>query len=113
QREITNQFPELLAGEKAFRATNGLFDAEIVCLDAGGKPEFRKVINRLGSTGETTIQKLSRTNPVKCYIFDCLYLDGRSLVNDPLLKRKEWLRDVVRSDTPYRVSEFVEDGNSL
>ena len=52
QRDITQQFPELLAGDKAFRATCGLFDAEIVCLDAAGKPEFRKVINRLGSSGE-------------------------------------------------------------
>src|SRR6267142_2523724 len=113
QREVTNQFPELLAGDKAFRATCGLFDAEIVCLSAGGKPEFRKVINRLQSTGETTIQKLAKTNPVNCYIFDCLYLDGRSLVNDPLSRRKEWLKDVVRTDSPYRISEFVEDGNSL
>ena len=113
QREVTNQFPELLAGDKAFRATCGLFDAEIVCLNASGKPEFRKVINRLQSTGETTIQKLAKTNPVNCYIFDCLYLDGRSLVNDPLMKRKEWLNDVVRTDSLYRVSEFVEDGTSL
>jgi DNA ligase D-like protein (predicted ligase) len=113
QRDVTDQFPELLAGDKAFRATCGLFDAEIVSLSASGKPEFRKVINRLQSTGETTIQKLAKANPVHCYIFDCLYLDGRSLVNDPLMKRKEWLNDVVRTDSPYRVSEFVEDGNSL
>ncbi len=113
QRDITKQFPELLAGEKAFRATCGLFDAEIVSLDARGKPEFRKVINRLQSNAETTIQKLSKTNPVNCYIFDCLYLDGRSLINDPLIKRKEWLRDVIRNDTPYRLSDFVDDGDSL
>ena len=30
QNDVTLQFPELLIGEKAFRATNGLFDAEIV-----------------------------------------------------------------------------------
>ena len=57
--------------------------------------------------------KLSKTTPCYCYIFDCLYLDGRSLVNEPLTKRKEWLKDAVRFDTPYRVSEFVEDGDSL
>ncbi len=69
-------FPELQLGEKAFRATNGLFDAEIVCLDAEESRIFKKVINRLMSTGETTIQKLSKSSPVYCYIFDCLYLDG-------------------------------------
>jgi DNA ligase D-like protein (predicted ligase) len=114
QRDITAQFPELLNGEKAFRATCGLFDAEIVSLDKTGKPEFKKVINRLMASGETNIQKLSKSNPVYCYIFDCLYLDGRALVNEPMLKRREWMTDAVRvGETPYRVSEIVEDGESL
>lgn len=113
KNDITKQFPELLLADKAFRATNGLFDAEIVCLDKSGKPEFKKVIHRLMNTGETNIQKMSKSSPVYCYIFDCLYLDGRSLVNESLFKRKEWLKDAVKKDTPYRVSEFVEDGKSL
>ena len=113
QNDITKQFPELLAADKAFRATNGLFDVEIVCLDKAGRPEFKKVIHRLMGTGETNVLKMSKTSPVFCYVFDCLYLDGRSLVNEPLLKRKEWLRDAIRTDTPYRVSEVVEDGASL
>jgi len=112
QKDITLQFPELTA-EKSFRATCGLFDAEIVCLDKNGRPEFRKVINRMSSNGETLIKKLSKSNPVNCYVFDCLYLDGRSLVNEPLMKRKEWLEDAIKKDTPYRVSEVMEDGESL
>lgn len=113
QRDVTAQFPELQIGEKAFRATNALFDAEIVCLDPTGKPVFKRVINRLMSTGETNIQKLTKSNPAFCYIFDCLYLDGRSLVNEPLIRRKEWLADTIRPETPYRVSEHVDDGPSL
>lgn len=113
QNDITAQFPELQIADKAFRATNGLFDAEIVCLDKTGKPDFKKVIHRLMSTGETNVQKLSKASPVFCYIFDCLYLDGRPLVSEPLVKRKEWLGDALRPDTPYRVSEVVEDGVSL
>jgi DNA ligase D-like protein (predicted ligase)/DNA ligase D-like protein (predicted polymerase)/DNA ligase D-like protein (predicted 3'-phosphoesterase) len=113
KNDVTAQFPELLEGEKAFRATNAVFDAEIVSLDETGKPVFKKVINRLMTSGETNIQKASRTNPCYCYVFDCLYLDGRSLLNEPLLKRKEWLKDSIRSDSPYRVSDFVTDGESL
>lgn len=111
--DVTNQFPELLDGEKSFRATNALFDAEIVCLDKEGKPVFKNVINRLMSTGESNIQKLSKSNCVHCYIFDCLYLDGRVLLHEPLMKRKEWLADVIRDDTPYRLSESIEDGGAL
>jgi len=35
--------PELLIPEQAFRATSALFDSEIVCLEADGKPNFRNV----------------------------------------------------------------------
>jgi DNA ligase D-like protein (predicted ligase)/DNA ligase D-like protein (predicted polymerase)/DNA ligase D-like protein (predicted 3'-phosphoesterase) len=113
QNDVTAQFPELQIGEKAFRATNGVFDAEIVTLDSSGKPIFKQVINRLMSSGETAIKKLSKSNQVHCYVFDCLYLDGRSLINEPLLKRKEWLADAIRPETPYRVSEHVDDGEQL
>jgi ATP-dependent DNA ligase len=65
------------------------------------------------TSGETNILKLSKTNPCYCYVFDCLYLDGRSLINEPLTKRKAFLKDAIRFDTPYRVSESMEDGDSL
>jgi bifunctional non-homologous end joining protein LigD len=113
QNDITVQFPELLDGEKSFRATNAVFDAEIVSLDPTGKPMFKRVINRMQTRGETNIAKQMKVNPVFCYVFDCLYLDGRPLINEPLRKRKEYLKDAIRFDTAYRVSEVVEDGNAL
>lgn len=113
QNDVTKQFPELQCADKAFRATCALFDAEIVSLDKTGRPVFKKVINRLMAGGETNIEKLSKTAPVYCYIFDCLYMDGRPLINESLTKRKEWLKDAVRKDTPYRVSEFVTEGEPL
>ncbi|MBA4145848.1 MAG: hypothetical protein C0523_08805 [Cytophaga sp.] len=111
--DITAQFPELHQVDKSFRATCGLFDAEIVCLDDAGKPVFKKVINRMNATGETAIQKMTKSNPAYCYVFDCLYLDGRPLINEPLLKRKEWVKDALKEGTAYRVSEIEEDGELL
>jgi len=112
--DITAQFPELSGTDKAFRGTCALFDAEIVCLDAGGKPNFKKVITRLKASGETNIQKLMRTHPVKVYIFDCLYLDGRTLIHEPLVRRREWMADAIKSgQSPFRISEAVEDGEAL
>ena len=112
KNNITKQFPELL-NPKSLRANCGVFDAEIVCLDNTGKPEFKKVINRLMTTGDSSIQKFSKTNPAYCYIFDCLYLDGRSLVNESLLKRREWMKDAIRNDAAYRISDTEEDGQLL
>ena len=65
------------------------------------------------STGETSIQKGVKGSPVHCYVFDCLYMDGRNLINEPLEKRREWLKDAIKPETPYRISEAVEDGAAL
>jgi ATP-dependent DNA ligase len=64
-------------------------------------------------TNENDIQRAMKKFPAFCYVFDLLYLDGRSVVNEPLIRRREWLKDAIKKDTPYRVSEFVEDGESL
>lgn len=108
--EMTAQFPELLLPEQAFRATCGVFDGEIVCLEPDGKPNFRNVIYRMQQKGENTIARARTNHPAVCYLFDCLYLDGRPIVNEPLSRRREWLRDVLRKDSAYRMSESVEDG---
>ncbi len=113
QRDITAQFPELNIPDQAFRATSALFDGEIVCLDSDGKPVFTEVISRMHLNNSGSIDRASRTNPVFCYLFDCLYLDGRPVINEPLSRRREWLADAVRKDTPYRISEVIEDGEAL
>jgi DNA ligase D-like protein (predicted ligase)/DNA ligase D-like protein (predicted polymerase)/DNA ligase D-like protein (predicted 3'-phosphoesterase) len=109
---ITAQFPELIT-PPAFRAVSGVFDAEIVSLNAQGKPEFKKVINRLMASGKTNIEKAAKTNPVYCYIFDCLYLDGRSVMNDSYARRRTWIEDIVKTDSRYRVSQIEKDGKAL
>jgi DNA ligase D-like protein (predicted polymerase)/DNA ligase D-like protein (predicted ligase)/DNA ligase D-like protein (predicted 3'-phosphoesterase) len=113
QRDITHLFPELLVPEEAFRATSAVFDGEIVCLDQEGKPHFKNVISRMHQSRAGSIQRSRKTNPAHCYLFDCLYLDGRPVVTEHLIRRREWLVDAVKKDTPYRVSEVVEDGHGL
>jgi bifunctional non-homologous end joining protein LigD len=113
QHDITHKFPELLIPDQAFRATSALFDAEIVCLDAGGKPVFKNAIHRVQQTTEAAIERAKAKYPVVCYVFDCLYLDGRTIVNEPLVRRRVWMTDAIKRDTPYRVSQIVDDGTAL
>lgn len=110
QRDITAQFPELNIADQAFRASGALFDAEIVCLDAMGRPVFGDVISRLH---DGAIERGAKRHPAVCYVFDCLYLDGRPLTGDTLLRRREWMADAIKKNTPYRVSEALEDGAAL
>ncbi|MEO8428216.1 MAG: non-homologous end-joining DNA ligase, partial [Verrucomicrobiota bacterium] len=111
--DLTKQFPELLIPEQSFRATSGLFDGEIVCLEADGKPDFRNVIHRMQQKTEAGIERARAKHPAVCYVFDCLYLDGRAIVNEPLTRRREWLEDVIKKESAYRVSEVVEEGRAL
>ena len=113
QHDITVRFPELTIPEEAFRASGALFDAEIVCLDEAGKPVFKHVIHRMQQTTPEAIDRARARYPVVCYVFDCLYLDGRPIVNEPLIRRRAWLADAIKKGTPYRVSEVVSDGAGL
>ena len=77
---------ELNVPDEAFRVNNAIFDSEIVCLDQEGKANFKKVIKRLMSKKNFDYE--SKRSPAYCYLFDCLYLDGRSLMNDPQDRRR-------------------------
>jgi bifunctional non-homologous end joining protein LigD len=48
-----------------------------------------------------------------CYVFDCLYLDGRPIVNEPLSRRREWLEDVMKDGAAFRLSQAMDDGPGL
>lgn len=112
-RDITTQFPELTKDKKYLKATAGIFDGEIVCLDEQGRPDFAKVISRMHSTGEKSILSKSKSNPAYCYLFDCIYFGGRDISKEPLLKRQEWLSVILKKGSHYRQSEAVEDGLEL
>jgi DNA ligase D-like protein (predicted polymerase)/DNA ligase D-like protein (predicted ligase)/DNA ligase D-like protein (predicted 3'-phosphoesterase) len=112
-RDITPLFPELHIVEDAFRATCGVFDGEIVGLDENGVPQFDRVLRRLNHTRAETIERLSKTHPAVCYLFDGLYLDGRAIVEEPLERRRQWLVDAVRKAGVYRVSEALDNGKDL
>ena len=113
QRDITHVFPELAIPDKAFRAACGLFDGEIVCLDKGGKPIFENVLHRLQQTSESAIARGRVAHQAVCYLFDCLYLDGRPIMKEPLERRRAWLADAIRPNPTIRVSETMEDGRAL
>ena len=86
----SSRLPVILVPEQAFRATSALFDAEIVCLDRAGKPVFKDAIHRMQQTAPSAINRAQAAFPVVCYVFDCLFLDGRPIVEEPLERRRVW-----------------------
>jgi bifunctional non-homologous end joining protein LigD len=78
-----------------------VLDGEIVCLGPDGRALFDPLLCR-------------RIEP-HYYAFDCLWLDGRDLRDEPLLRRKRILRELVPSQ-PSRllyVNHLAETGVAL
>ncbi len=111
-RDITDQFPEMIKARDHLNANVATLDAEVVCLDKNGLPMFKDVISRMHA-GKFAIDALSKAKPVFCYLFDIMYLDGRHLLKEPLLRRQEWLKDIIKSKTVFRSSDVFNDGASL
>lgn len=111
-REITSKFPELL-DPSLFDVESGIFDGEIVCLDPEGRPLFSQVISRMHSEGKQNIKKQKTKNPVVCYLFDCLSLDGKNITQESLDRRQAWLNCALRINNHIRLSEAIVDGNAL
>lgn len=112
-RDLTPLFPELQNAADSLHVSCAILDGEIVCLDENGSPKFERVIRRLNNTGSASIERRSKRDPAVCYVFDCLYLDGRSIMNEPLTRRRAWMEDVTGKGSVYRVSSSFDDGMAL
>jgi bifunctional non-homologous end joining protein LigD len=85
KRSLTEKFPELQAIVKEIRATEAVLDGEIVAVDAAGMPSFDMLRSR----------KRGPDFAIVYYAFDLLYVDGRNLMDQPLVDRKRGLRKVL------------------
>lgn len=86
-------------------ARSAVLDGEIVVVDDGGKLD-RKELNRrlIGGSGR----------PLSYLAFDLLHLDGRSLLNLTLDKRRRLLRQVLRpGDEVVSVPAINAEGRAL
>ncbi len=110
--DLTGKFPELQDMDR-FDLEQGVFDGEIVVLDDQGRPIFHDVISRMHTGSAVAIERLARDKPVVCYLFDMLTMDGRDIIDEPLHRRRAWLKTVVRYNNTYRFSETFADGQSL
>ncbi len=112
KRDVTAEFPEFLDLAKYFRAGTAIIDGEIVTLDKDGRSDFQKLQNRFGVTKPS--QKLIAEVPLTYYVFDVLYCNGFDLRKTPLLRRKEFLHQILRADDRVRYSEHqLEKGKEL
>jgi len=92
--DMTASLPEITdAARREIRARDAIVEGEVIALTNEGKPRpFQDVMRRFGR--EREIEQTQRDIPVKLYLFDVLFIDGESLLDQPNSKRWEKLQAV-------------------
>lgn len=104
-RELAGRLPELAGLAVRVAARSAVLDGELVVVDALGRADDQALRERLsGRPGR----------PVALLVFDLLHVDGRWLLNQPLDKRRDLLRRVLRpGDEVVMVPAVEGEGRAL
>ena len=110
--ERTLQYPEYTDIRSYCTAESVILDGEIIALE-GGKPSFHRVMSRDGIRKREELAKARQRIPVTYLIFDVLYLNGGWVIEDPLIRRQELLREIIRPRHDLQLVEDFKDGAAL
>ena len=100
--DYTKKYPPIAAALKQVKHKM-IVDGEVVVFNEEGLPDFDAL--QLYNGHDT---------PIAYCLFDLLWLDGYSLMELPLTKRKEMLREIIGEDNDIlRYSESFDDGEAL
>ncbi len=100
---ITEKYPEFDFFDN-LKAEECILDGEIVVYDEKGHPSFQLWTER---------NKKKNMHAATYVAFDILYLDGKSLMDEPLHKRKKILEKVVKENDFLQVSFYTKKGKEL
>jgi bifunctional non-homologous end joining protein LigD len=113
-RDITPRYPELRPLGRALGAHEAVLDGEVVAFDADGRPSFQRLQGRMHLASERAVRRKSVEEPVVYILFDLLYLDGRSLLDEPYEERRAALSALELSGPAWQTPAYhVGDGAAL
>lgn len=93
---VTSQFPDVLARVKDLvREESFIIDAEAIGIDLATKRylPFQQISQRIRR--KYGIDEMAKSFPVEVRVFDILYLNGKSLINEPYSERRELVEQIV------------------
>ena len=101
----TAALPELAGTAVRVAARSAILDGELVVVDADGRADDGALAQRLsGKTGR----------PAAFLAFDLLHFDGTSLLGQPLARRRDLLRKILRpGDEVVAVPAIATEGRAL
>lgn len=108
----TLQYPELQAIPEYLKASSAVLDGEVIALKQG-KPSFPTVMRRDSARIPEAIRYLQRLVPITYIVFDLLFLDGKSLLDEPLSARSLKLQNLLTNTEHIKIIEDFTDGPKL
>jgi DNA ligase-1 len=91
--DVTDSLPEVVQMVKEnIKASESIVEGEVIAVDNSGSPiPFQHLMRRFRRV--RSIEDMAKRIPVRLFLFDILYLDGKSLISTPYLQRRQALAD--------------------
>ena len=91
--DVTRSLPEVVEAVKTnIEADEAILEGEVVAVDNVGSPiPFQHLMRRFKRVHK--VEDMAEKIPVKLYLFDVLYLNGKSLISRPYLQRRRILAE--------------------
>ncbi|OPY50964.1 MAG: DNA ligase [Methanosaeta sp. PtaU1.Bin112] len=91
---VTASLPEIVQTAKEIRAQSAILDGEAVAIGKDGRPmAFQDILKRFRR--KYNVEKLAARIPLRLFLFDLIYLDGRSVTDLPLRERRDLLEKIA------------------
>ena len=103
---IVDMFPELKEIGKYITADEVILGTEAVGMD----PEMKQLANfqtTMQRRRKYEIEQKAKDIPVRFQVFDMIFVDGKSLMDEPYLKRRVILEKVFKDNTLFVVDEKI------
>jgi len=96
--DMTHMFPELIAGTLAqVKAKTAILDTEALAYQPESE-EFLPFQETTKRRRKYKIEEMAKSLPLKAFVFDILYADGKSLIDKHLTERMEVLNKIIAKD---------------
>jgi DNA ligase-1 len=95
--DVTERVPEVTSAVASLAADSIALDCETIALTPEGRPKpFQATMSRFGSSLD--VSRLTASDPLSLFAFDCLHLDGQDLIDRPNSERFAALAGVLPGD---------------
>jgi DNA ligase-1 len=108
--DVTDSLPEIVQTAKGIRADSAILDGEVVAIGKDGRPmAFQEILKRFRRKYD--VEKLALKIPLYLFLFDLIYLDGKSVVDLPLTERRMLLEKIA--DPTILADQIMSDSPEL